>query len=55
MDVEVGSNLYRNTDGTIEIEGDPADSDGPETDDGRVTRELCLVRSQRENDGKARR
>ena len=31
MDLEVGSNLYRNTDGTIEIEGVPQIQSGAET------------------------
>ena len=54
MDVEVGSNLYRNTDGMIEIEGVPQIQVALKPN-RRIADELCAVRCQRENDGEAHR
>ena len=48
MDVEVGSNLYRNTDGMIEIEGVPQIQVALKPIDGRLTRDLCVVRRRSE-------
>ncbi len=55
MDVEVGSNLYRNTDGMIEIEGIPQIQVALKPSTGCTARELCPVRCGRESDSEAQR
>ena len=55
MDVEVGSNVYRNTDGMIEIEGVPQIEVALKPDHGRATRELCPLQRGRQSDGEAQR
>ena len=54
MDVEVGSNLYRNTDGTIEIEGVPQIQMTLKPNTGALLVNFALFDVERESDGEAR-
>ncbi len=49
MDLEVGSNLYRNTDGTIEVEGVPLIQVAQHPSTGSILLNFALVRPDRSN------
>ncbi len=52
MDIEIGSNLYRNSNGTIEIEGVPQIEVAPTSINRGSPGELCTVRLERPTVGK---